>query len=95
MKELEFKGTSGEWVVNVNNPKSMLTNMGGYIPNSIQVVACSKDELLANAKLIAAAPDLLDACQFWIENQESDDPSGGLNEAFFHNFNNAINKALK
>jgi hypothetical protein len=52
---MEFKGTKGEWKV-----------IGGVILRSIecngkQIVVCQGKEVEANAKLIAAAPDLLEA----------------------------------
>jgi hypothetical protein len=100
MEKLEFKGTQGEWVVNVNNPKSMLTNMGGYMPNSIQVVACSKDELLANAKLISAAPELLKALQMVTKAFDNKLIDSTLGNDFnvgglLYTIDAAINKALK
>ena len=54
---MEFKATKGEWKV-----------IGGVILRSIecngkQIVVCQGKEVEANAKLIAAAPDLLEALQ--------------------------------
>ena len=58
---MEFKGTKDEWVVSKENPKMVLTISGGYKPNAMMLTSVSKEEMKANAKLIAAAPELLEA----------------------------------
>ena len=58
----EFKGTKGEWEVNANTDM-ILTDNGAYRPNSVMITLATKEELEANAYLIAAAPDLLEALQ--------------------------------
>ena len=60
---MEFKGTKDEWVVSKENPKMVLTISGGYKPNAMMLTSVSKEEMKANAKLIAAAPELLKALQ--------------------------------
>ena len=59
----EFKGTQGEWEVYKNNPKMVLTDKGAYSPNARMVAITTKEEMIANAKLIAASKKLLKALQ--------------------------------
>ena len=61
---MEFKGTKGEWKTglfpNLNHPhRTVLTKEG-----SLEICTINLDtaEVRANAKLIAASPDLLKAC---------------------------------
>lgn len=56
---MEFKGTKGEWIVSQDQKEMVLTDYGAYRPNSMLKYTVAKEELFANAKLIAAAPDLL------------------------------------
>lgn len=68
---MEFKGTKGEWTVddkifyNEYNTKTLSID---FQPESMEhcvdvYIGDSEDELRANAKLIASAPDLLKALQ--------------------------------
>ena len=65
------KHTKGEWYMGVKSgkvySKDNSTNM------SIQVECDTKEERNANAKLIASAPDMLEALQSLIRNMESKD----------------------
>ena len=89
MKNLEFKGTKGEWdtdenLVVRNNERVNICdswNMGGESFPNIK-------EAIANAKLIAAAPDLLEALMS-IENDDNSIP-----KAIWNMRNKAIAKAL-
>lgn len=54
---MEFTGTKGEWEVWKGNPKMVLTDKGSYKPNVVMLNSASKEEMVANAKLIAAAPE--------------------------------------
>ena len=54
---MEFKGTKGEWVKN-NTGSEVETLAGDRICTLIQGIKTSNEQK-ANAKLIAAAPDLL------------------------------------
>ena len=75
---MEFKGTKGEWKINKSNEISIIDNSGDYFNELIcQTNGKSGDERKANAKLIAAAPDLLEACNELIELLS------------FHGYNNA------
>jgi len=61
---MEFKGTKGEWKTglfpNLNHPhRTVLTKEGNL---EICTINLDTAEVRANAKLIAAAPDLLKAC---------------------------------
>jgi hypothetical protein len=97
MEHLEFKGTQGEWGC------SEIMNFSGtlvsYINTSVKEIAqlrgCvsgEEEEALANAKLIAAAPDLLKALQDLLDVDEVD-----VHSLFKvqQNAHKAINKALK
>lgn len=68
---MEFKGTKGEWEVydNGNFPEIKLKGqyvgqicMMPYSNAEFEKAVNSKEENEANAKLIAAAPELLQAC---------------------------------
>ena len=89
---MEFKGTKGEWLVSkrssvvVQTFKRSIANAGGYQDKNIVETSIEND---ANAKLIAAAPDLLKVCVTAMAmcNSLLNDMSIELNKA--------INKALK
>jgi hypothetical protein len=73
----EFKGTQGEWEVYKNNPKMVLTDKGAYSPNARMVAITTKEELIANAKLIAASKKLLKALQDLLSDYKNDTISMG------------------
>ena len=91
---MEFKGTKGEWKTglfpNLNHPhRTVLTKEG-----SLEICTINLDtaEVRANAKLIAAAPDLLEALQNLLNtdiNNNNWNYAASTNQA-----RNAINKAL-
>lgn len=61
---MEFKGTSGKW--NIHEDKEIGLLIGGYNPISDVCTVHrygDKTEENANAKLIASAPELLEALQ--------------------------------
>ena len=69
---MQFKGTKGEWYVFDNDrfPEIKLKDqfvgqicMLPYTDAEFEKAVNSREENLANAKLIAAAPDMLDALQ--------------------------------
>lgn len=62
----EFKGTKGKWEVVVQNETgSLITGMNGN--ETICTVWGNVDEFEANAQLIEAAPDLLEAIQYYFD----------------------------
>ena len=72
----EFKGTKGEWKVKVGNwdysvniysAKIHICHAYGRLNNDDEHVS-SVEEMEANAKLIAAAPELLEALQIAVKN---------------------------
>tara|TARA_R110002095_G_scaffold197007_3_gene175956 strand:+ start:983 stop:1249 length:267 start_codon:yes stop_codon:yes gene_type:complete len=73
----EFKGTQGEWEVYKNNPKMVLTDKGAYSPNARMVAITTKEEMIANAKLIAASKKLLKALQDFLSDYKNDTISMG------------------
>jgi hypothetical protein len=67
----EFKGTPGPWgVVDLGDAHFVETNhryaVSGGLCGRVAKVEGMGDEYLANARLIAAAPELLAACQAMI-----------------------------
>ena len=108
---MEFKGTPGPWRAIANSAFIEVGREINYNPeqNNDRIFTCHvmlntydtvesmhfSDENYANAKLIAAAPHLLEAALYWMENHEKDDPMGTKSEAIYHTFAKAIEKALK
>lgn len=65
------KHTPGPWTLSSGNPIKIFKNQGVALPIADVKVdlwdRMSSDEAIANARLIAAAPDLLDSCIGMIE----------------------------
>ena len=92
----KFKGTKGEWFscCTDSTPHYLFTHEGelticSFIKNQESGVEYNDEEMKANAKLIAAAPDLLEA----LLNIENDD--NHIPKSIWDLRNKAINKALK
>lgn len=99
MKALEFKGTKGEWLYNgslqMNSGYRVVYNKSGILLHkSENKFGLTEDEIEANAKLIASAPDLLEAlCQ--IQSAVETGAVKGLLSDEIESMNKAIEKALK
>ena len=96
---MKFKGTQGEWLF---NDLEMKIKGSGDI-EGLTVIANVSPKMnysrgmttqIANAKLIAAAPELLEALQEMVRMYESVQPAGGW-QGQYDNSVSAINKALK
>ena len=60
---MEFKGTKGEWkITGTSEQRTMINGSSIDVWWNLSSSNVSEDEGKANAKLIAAAPDLLKAC---------------------------------
>lgn len=77
------KHTPGPWRVSTANPLQVNTDKGGdsvgvaesqkyNAPNTF----CDPNEAEANAKLIAAAPDLLELLSEWLAKEDASTPDG-------------------
>lgn len=111
---MEFKGTKGEWVVQDKFRSPRVINESGqvifehktdcYDTTDDSHVYYSHNKMIANAKLIAAAPDLLRALKVFVDFPE-EDLNGWIDEgapviitvqsSHLYNAINAIEKALK
>jgi Sec7-like guanine-nucleotide exchange factor len=91
---MEFKGTKGDWATglfpNLNHPhRTVLTEEG----IEICTIHLDNEEIRANAKLIAAAPELLDALQNYMR-QLNNPALREFKEGTVEKMEKAINKAL-
>lgn len=102
---MEFKGTKGEWllcedfrqpkILNESNQVIFTHSKECYDTTEKSHIYYSHNKMIANAKLIASAPDLLKALQTVIVAIESMDfQDGTLFKASHHKAVKAINKAL-
>lgn len=82
----EFKGTKPPWRIDEYNPISIVDNTFSFSNLICQVNGKNSEERERNTKLIAAAPDLLEALQYFLEE--------GENRHTIKKAKEAINKAL-
>ena len=104
---MEFKGTKGEWKVGNSDTHNYIYNNASDDPfRNFTIANCDNDgiqkkEAKENAKLIAAAPDLLDALQGTLKRLNDLRESGRISLNIQETFRDmeiaqqAINKALK
>lgn len=91
MKDLEFKGTKGKWVERYSNGTTQIKKDKRLICEVYHNFEINNDdESEYNAKLIASAPDLLEALQEVRKHMNAYIP-----EKVFDLVDKAIEKALK
>lgn len=94
---METKHTKGEWKVTTNEYNDvapLFIQCKSSILADVHKNINNQQESIANAKLIAAAPELLEACIIALKYFNGFD-SPEQNEAAFHALNNAIKKATE
>lgn len=69
MMSNKFKGTPGPWLATVRNNNDMMTQYYGVLIGSVSVDVPTENEKV-DSKLIAAAPELLEALQWIINNSD-------------------------
>jgi len=99
---MEFKGTKGRWQVKHSESKTAFNVVGTVLGGRYKIARCpylqseklvditnslEKKEAKANARLIAAAPELLDACIEALKFVDVEEPAFDVLQA-------AINKAI-
>lgn len=94
----EFRGTKTQWELDAYRESSRFTLNGGLIDvwygmSSNQGEFVYEPEAEANARLIAAAPELLDVAQEALRMYEKIEPAGGWQHVH-DGLKYAINKAL-
>ncbi|MBO0323494.1 hypothetical protein J0X14_14390 [Muricauda sp. CAU 1633] len=91
----EFKGTKGEWKENQSEVYSSIYKNGEPfdLVKVASLVQINPDETKANAKLIAAAPDLLEALKDVYDLLEEHQPNWYLRK-HFNKMESALTKAL-
>jgi len=73
---MEFKGTKGEWDIRHSESKNAYNVVGTVLGGKYKVARCpyvdgsDMSEAKANAALIAAAPELLEACLEFVRKVE-------------------------
>ena len=96
---MEFKGTKGEWKVNLcDDTRSIISTNEKSLVDVWYALSDnfpSRDEGKANAKLIAAAPELLKALMLMIKTYEGFNGAGNANKSSsIYKAQQVINKAL-
>jgi hypothetical protein len=93
MGELEFKGTKGEWTYKLGHKdKLSVISIGNQHTIKLEIANKNLQEEFSNAKLIAAAPEMLEAL---IELQNDVESWNDLFRSDRIRITNAINKATK
>lgn len=82
---MNMKHTPGPWRISENDPQTVL----GGDSITARIISINKAHAEADARLIAAAPDLLGALQFIIT-----DPMGSVTPGGLRRAQKAIDKAL-
>ena len=94
---MEFKGTKGEWkITGTSEQRTMINGSSIDVWWNLSSSNVSEDEGKANAKLIAAAPDLLKALQVILKHKNAINHYIDDNELYtaIEESEQAINKAL-
>lgn len=89
---MEFKGTKGEW--KAEGTREIVIHSEG---NQIAFMSVQNKDTEANAKLIAAAPDMLKIAQevVFLFDKNKNFPDGTLENKILQEAKAAIEKALK